>query len=134
MPAEAAEPRGNPCTWTGERSGWARAVRNWRGEDGAVAGAPDGLAPRGLEVEPRADAQDRRDHGGIALARRSGAGSRKSLNRPSSLGSSSHVDNMILAQIDMYTSCKYHGQSLSQCVRKPVSFTIPLRCGTMDTL
>ena len=32
-------------------------------------GEPDGYGGPGVKVEARADAQDRRDHGGIALAR-----------------------------------------------------------------
>lgn len=54
------------------------AVWNGRGVDGDVAdageraGAIDGLARNGVEVEAHADAQDRRDHGGIAATRVSG--------------------------------------------------------------
>ena len=51
-----------------------RALRNGRGGDGAAAGAGvhagafDNLGEQGGEIEASADAQDRRDQGGIAVA------------------------------------------------------------------
>lgn len=53
-------------------------IWNGRGVDGAVAGAGgragalDGLAQHGVDVQTRADTRDRRNHGRIALARISG--------------------------------------------------------------
>ena len=114
---EPVGPRGQRCVFLRREAGGDEvegAVRNGRGVDGAVAGAGeragalDGLAQHGVEVEARADAQDRRDQGGTAVDRVFGSSRRfveivqRSVLTPRSNG---HSDNTITIHIDM---CKSH--------------------------
>ena len=78
-------------------------VRNGRDVDGAVGDAGEradaiaGLAQHGVEVQARADAQNRRDHGRIATSRAFGLWSRlveivQRFLLPRSIG---HIENML---------------------------------------